>query len=80
MKSPWVWTAAELTRLLGVHILCSSYKALPLCWVQKRILWLGSWCGCAICRAELEPLHMETNNIQPSAGAACLIYRRNYEI
>lgn len=56
MRSPWVWTATEQNRLLGVHISCSSYKAVPLFWVQERILWLGSWCGHAVCRAELVPL------------------------
>lgn len=56
MGSPWVWTVTEQNRLLGVHGSCSSYRALPLLWVQKRMLWLGSWCGCAVCRAELVPL------------------------
>lgn len=79
MRSAWVWTATEQNRLLGVHISCSSYKALPLRWVQKRVLWLGSWCGHAVCRAELVPLHGH----QPSAGRLVLltfIYWRSNEI
>lgn len=70
MRSPWVWTANYQNRLLVVLISCSSYKTLPLCWVQKRMLWLGSWCGRAVCRAELIPL-LETNSIQLQQAGWC---------
>lgn len=65
-----MWTANYQNRLLVVLISCSSYKTLPLCWVQKRMLCLGSWCGRAVCRAELIPL-LETNSIQLQQAGWC---------
>lgn len=74
MRSPWVWTATEQNRLLGFHSSCSSYKALPLLWVQKRVLWLGGWYKCAVCRAELVPLCGNQQHPAFSRQAAAYIH------